>query len=124
MAHLTEPQFRPTVFSVTSELQIRNHDGTPAAQITIDEARRAHTYLREQPFSIAMYVLGLETNPVRARLIRMSEKTVANALNGAPISGEFIANLLLRLTPHAEHLARVRLDVTFDTFFEVREEQS
>lgn len=108
---------------MSSELQLRNRDEIPAAQVSIDDALQGHTYLREEPFLAAMYMLGLETNPRRARLIRMSDKTIRSALDGNPISGEFVANLLLRLKPHEQHLARVGQKVTFDTYFEIREEQ-
>lgn len=108
---------------MSSELQIRNRDVGPEEQTASADAPRAHTYLKGESFYLAMYVLKLETNPQRAQLIGMSEKTIANALEGNALSGEFVANLLTRLKPHAKKLARVGHQVAFETYFEVREEQ-
>jgi hypothetical protein len=93
---------------MTSEVQIRNPDVEPEAQITVTGSARLHTYLRRESYYLAMYLLKQETK----------------ALEGNPISGEFVANLLTRLQPHSKKLARVGHEVTFETYFEVREEQS
>jgi hypothetical protein len=86
---------------MTSELQIRNRDVDPEEQITAAEPSRVHTYLRRESYYLAMYVLKQETTQQRAQFIGMSERGIAKALDGNPISGEFVANLLTRLQPHA-----------------------
>jgi hypothetical protein len=109
---------------MTSEVQIRNPDVEPEAQITVTGSARLHTYLRRESYYLAMYLLKQETTAQRAQFIGMSERGIAKALEGNPISGEFVANLLTRLQPHSKKLARVGHEVTFETYFEVREEQS
>lgn len=93
-------------------------------RVTADLAARSHTYLKKVPFCLAMLALGLETNPVRARLIGINARTIDNALDGNPISGQFIGNTITALRPFAEQLARVGLTVDLDTFFEVREQDT
>lgn len=109
---------------MSSEVDIRKTDETSAVNSRVEINMRAHTHLKKVEYSLAMYALKLDTNPQRARLIHMADKTVASALDGNPISGEFIGNLLTALDPHADRLARVGLAVTFDTFFEVRPERT
>jgi hypothetical protein len=108
---------------VSSEVQIRVSDANSAVRIAADDAGRAHTYLKQTPFLLAMYVLGHDNNPKRAALIRMSARAVANALEpDSPVGGDFIANTVKALKPYAKQLKRVGLDVSMDTFFEAREE--
>lgn len=107
------------VHGVRSEVQTRMPGPSPAVQ-AIELAGKSHTHLKKVPFGLAMFALGLETNPQRARLLRMNAKTIATALEGGPISGEFIGNLMTGLKPYAPQLARVGLDASdIDTFFEV-----
>lgn len=109
---------------MSSEVQVRNPGTTPVVQNTPSVTLRAHTHLKTSEYLLAMFALGLATNPQRARLIHMADKTVASALEGNPISGEFIANLLEALQPHQEKLTRVQLTVSFGTFFETKQEQT
>lgn len=101
-------------------MQIRVSDATSAEQISADEAGRAHTYVKRVPFCLAMYVLGLENNAQRGRLLRMSGRAVATALNGGPVGGDFIGNTMTAFRPHADQLSRVGLPISMDTFFEAR----
>lgn len=103
-------------------MQIRVSDANSAVCITADDAGRSHTYLKKTPFLLAMYVIGLENNAQRGRLLRMSARAVANAIEGNPVGGDFIGNTVTRLRRYTKQLKRVGLAVSMDTFFEARDE--
>lgn len=107
---------------MSSEVDIRKSEANPAEHNTGTLTLRAHTHLKKAEYLLAMFALGLDTNPKRARLIHMADKTVASALEGKPISGEFIGNLLTALSEHPAKLKRFDLVPDFDTFFVIRKE--
>lgn len=84
-------------------------------------AVRFHMYVRLVPFNLALTGLLGSTEPKDAeRLTGMSYKTIENALGGARVGGEFIANSMAAFEMNREVLERLGLEISTDQFFERR----
>lgn len=106
-------RFRTRVGNVNPETLARNEGGT-----------HSRIRVRVSHFLDCMKALGCDSDVARSRLLDVDPKTLYNARQGKPISGDFVAKTLAAFAEHETKLTEARLGTRFEDLFEVSEKRA